>query len=70
FKECQHLAKEWEDLKEHASPLRLWLEGIVHVEEDALDTPIIAAVKEMHAQHNEEWLLLLPMINTINVAID
>ncbi len=69
-KECQQLAKEWEDLKEHASPLRLWKEGIVHVEEDALDTLIIAAVKDMHAQQNEEWLLLMPMINTINVAID
>ena len=68
--ECQQLAKEWENLKEHSSPLRLWKEGIVHVEEDTLDAHIIAAVKNMHAQQKEEWLLLMPMISTIHIALD
>ncbi|MFJ7919034.1 DUF1835 domain-containing protein [Lysinibacillus fusiformis] len=68
--ECQQLAKEWEGLKEHSSHLRLWNEGIVHVEEDAMDAHIIAAVKNMHAQQKEEWLLLMPIISTISAALD
>jgi len=68
--ECQQLAKEWEELKDHTSKLRLWKEGIVHEEVDALDSLILDCAKDMHAQHDEEWLLLMHMISTISGALD
>lgn len=55
--DCQQLAKEWEDIKEQPSTLRLWENDLEHVEEVALDGYIITSAKNLHQQHNEEWLM-------------
>ncbi len=56
--ECQQLAKEWAHIIEQPGTLRLWKnERLHHVEEDAMDAYIIASAKNLHIQHNEEWLM-------------
>ena len=45
--ECQQLAKEWQELKQNHSTLRIWQDGIVHVAEDALD-PLLWNVRKEH----------------------
>ncbi|MFJ7732495.1 DUF3658 domain-containing protein [Lysinibacillus sp. NPDC097231] len=62
IEECQQLAKEWEELKQNQSTLRMWKDGIVHVEEDTLDPIIIECAKGLQVQHNEEWLLPMRII--------
>lgn len=47
--ECQQLAKEWEEIKQNPSTLRIWQEGIVHVAEDALDPIILQSAEKAHA---------------------
>ncbi|MEK5231658.1 DUF1835 domain-containing protein [Lysinibacillus sp. FSL K6-0232] len=59
---CQRLAKEWEELKRYPSTLRLWDQGIVHVEENALDAMLLSAVQELHQQHQQEWIELMHII--------
>ncbi|WP_155593003.1 DUF1835 domain-containing protein [Lysinibacillus cavernae] len=68
--ECQQLAKEWEDIKEQPSTLRLWENGLQHVEEDALDALIIDSAKGLHVQHNEDWLMSTHIIAKIFETVD
>lgn len=68
--ECQQLAKEWEELKQNPSTLRIWQDGIVHVAEDALDPIILQSAEKAHAQLNEEWLIPMRIIGETIGAID
>jgi len=68
--ECQQLAKEWEELKENPSTLRVWQDGIVHVAEDALDPIIIECAEKVHVELNEEWLKPMRIIGETIVSID
>ncbi|MCL1699203.1 DUF1835 domain-containing protein [Lysinibacillus sp. Bpr_S20] len=68
--ECQQLAKEWEEIKQNPSTLRIWQEGIVHVAEDALDPIILQSAEKAHAQLNEEWLIPMRIIGETIGAID
>ncbi len=48
IEECQRLAKEWQDLKkDNSSTLRSLEEGIVHIAEDAYDSMVIEAAKDV-----------------------
>lgn len=67
---CQQLAKEWEDIKKQPSTLRLWKNELVHVEEDALDTLIMASAKELQIQYKEEWLMPTHILAQTFGAID
>ncbi|EON72640.1 DUF1835 domain-containing protein [Lysinibacillus sphaericus] len=60
---CQRLAKEWHELKHNPSTLRTWENGIVHVAEDAYDSIIIKAAKDIRTNQGEEWLSAMPIIN-------
>lgn len=53
---CQRLAKEWNELKQNSSTLRIWGNGIEHVAEDTYDSILIEATKHNHAVGGEEWL--------------
>lgn len=68
--ECQQLAKEWEELKQNPSTLRVWKNGIVHVAEDALDPIIMECAERAHAELNEEWLLPMRIIGETIETID
>lgn len=68
--ECQQLAKEWEELKQNHSTLRIWQDGIVHVAEDALDPIIMECAERAHAELNEEWLIPMRIIGETLGAID
>ncbi|MGE7688612.1 DUF1835 domain-containing protein [Lysinibacillus sp. NPDC097214] len=71
IEECQQLAKEWEELKQNPSTLRVWQDGIVHVAEDALDPIIMECAERAHAELNEEWLIPMRIIGeTIGVMDD
>ncbi|GLC86882.1 DUF1835 domain-containing protein [Lysinibacillus piscis] len=54
--ECQQLANEWATLIQTPNTLRLWQQGITHVEENAFDATILACAKSTHEQSQEEWL--------------
>lgn len=62
---CQRLAKEWEELKRHPSTLRIWENGVVHVEETALDAMIISCVQDLHQQQYQEWIELMRVIGAV-----
>ncbi|MGE7694131.1 DUF3658 domain-containing protein [Lysinibacillus sp. NPDC094177] len=68
--ECQQLAKEWEELKQNPSTLRVWKNGIVHVAEDALDPIIMECAERAHSELNEEWLLPMRIIGETIGTID
>ncbi|MFJ7979786.1 DUF3658 domain-containing protein [Lysinibacillus xylanilyticus] len=68
--ECQQLAKEWEELKQNPSTLRVWQDGIVHVAEDALDPIIMECAERAHTELNEEWLIPMRIIGETIGAID
>ncbi|MFE3572854.1 DUF3658 domain-containing protein [Lysinibacillus sp. NPDC059133] len=68
--ECQQLAKEWDELKQNPSTLRVWQDGIVHVAEDALDPIIIECAEKVHAELNEEWLKPMRIIGETIGSID
>ncbi|MFJ5763912.1 DUF1835 domain-containing protein [Lysinibacillus sp. NPDC093210] len=54
--ECRRLAKEWEELKQNPSTLRVWQNGIVHAEEHIYDAIIIECAKDLRANNEELWL--------------
>ncbi|GAB0169396.1 DUF1835 domain-containing protein [Lysinibacillus sp. CTST325] len=68
--ECQQLAKEWEELKQNPSTLRIWQDGIAHVTEDALDSIIMESAGRAHAELKEEWLIPMRIIGETIGAID
>ncbi|PJO42208.1 DUF1835 domain-containing protein [Lysinibacillus xylanilyticus] len=68
--ECQQLAKEWEELKQNPSTLRVWQDGIVHVAEDALDPIIMECAERAHTELNEEWLIPMRIIGETIGEID
>ncbi|MGE7674795.1 DUF3658 domain-containing protein [Lysinibacillus sp. NPDC094403] len=68
--ECQQLAKEWEELKQNPSTLRVWKNGIEHVAEEALDPIIMECAERAHAELNEEWLLPMRIIGETIGTID
>lgn len=68
--ECQQLAKEWEELNQNPSTLRVWQDGIVHVAEDVLDPIIIECAERAHTELNEEWLIPMRIIGEIIGEVD
>lgn len=55
--EEQRLAKEWHALQQNPSTLRIWENGIAHVEENTFDEVIIDGAKRVHESEGYEWLL-------------
>lgn len=64
--ECNGFAKEWDELKQNQSTLRLWENGIVHTEESVFDALILGSAKRVFEQQGEEWLLPLHVIEEVN----
>ena len=55
--EGNKLAKEWQALQQNPSTLRIWENGIVHVEENTFDEVILNGAKRVHESEGNEWLL-------------
>ena len=56
IEDCQRLAKEWDELKRNPSTMRVWQNGIVHVEERMYDETIIDCAKRLQANNVNQWL--------------
>ncbi len=71
IEECQRLAKEWDELKRNQSILRVWQNGIVHVEESEFDVNIINSAKYLQASNKEQWLSPVNVIGQmVNITDD
>ncbi|AVK97324.1 DUF1835 domain-containing protein [Lysinibacillus sphaericus] len=71
IEECQRLAKEWDELKRNQSILRVWQNGIVHVEESEFDINIINSAKYLQASNKEQWLSPVNVIGQmVNITDD
>lgn len=67
LEECQRLAKEWEELKQNPSTLRVWQNGVVYAEENIYDATIIECAKDLQDKNKEFWLSPATVIGqTIN----
>ncbi|KOS68843.1 hypothetical protein AEA09_10030 [Lysinibacillus contaminans] len=60
--EGNKLAKEWHALQQNPSTLRIWQNGIEHVEENTFDEVILARAKHVQESEGSEWLLPMRVI--------
>lgn len=61
--EENQLAKEWHALQQNPSTLRIWQNGIEHVEESAFDEVIVDGAKRAQQLEGSEWLLPIRVIS-------
>ena len=59
------LAKEWQALQENPSTLRIWQNGIEHVEENTFDKEIVAAAKRVQETEESDWLSPMRVISEV-----
>lgn len=56
------LAKEWHALQQNPSTLRIWQNGVEHVEESAFDEVIVDGAKRAQESEESGWLLPIHVI--------
>ena len=70
MEECRRLAKEWEELKQNPSTLRVWDNNIVHAGETLFDATIVNCAKGLQANNKELWLSPADVIGQTITKID
>ena len=65
IEEENRLANEWQALQKNQSTLRIWQDGITHVEENTLDEKILDVVKREQNLDGDDWIVPMRVIGGV-----